>query len=429
MGKIKNKIKKFFKILGPGVITGAADDDPSGIATYTQAGAQFGLGQLWSLLLTLPLMTAIQEASARIGAVTGQGLASVIKKHYGKKIVYFMVFILLIANTVNIGTDLGAMAAATQLIIPAPFFIILLLFTIMILVLEIFTAYRTYQKILKWLALTLLAYPLTVIMLHASWSELLIATFKPQLEWSFMFFFVITGVLGTTISPYIFFWEASEEVENEKLSGRLRAGQLPRISDRFISALRWDNFIGMLFSQFTAWCIVVVAAVVLHQNGLTDVSTAAEAAKSLEPLVNTFPNAGFLAKLIFTCGIVGLGLLAVPVLSGSSAYALSETFNWREGLNLKLKRAHGFYGVITIATLVGLFINFIGLDPIKALVVTAVINGVVSIPLIFIITHIAGREDVMGKYRSGKLSKTLCWLTFLVMLAACVAMFTAMFLN
>jgi NRAMP (natural resistance-associated macrophage protein)-like metal ion transporter len=413
--------KKIFRIAGPGLITGAADDDPSGIATYTQTGAQFGYGQLWTAFAMLPFLVAIQEAAARIGAVNGMGLAAIIKKHYGKAVLYLAVFLIVVANTINIGADIGAMGAAARLLIPANFALLTLLFAAIILILEIFTSYRTYARILKWFALALLSYPLTVFLVHEPWRVLLRATFVPHLELSFAFLFIITGVLGTTISPYMFFWEASEEVEEERSRGLIRHGK-PSISGRFIRSLRIDTFAGMLSSEIATWCIIVVAATVLHAHGTTNIGSAADAARALEPLVSTFPHAGFLAKLIFATGIIGLGLLAVPVLSASAAYALSETLNWKSGLNLKLRRAHGFYGVITIATLIGLGINFIGIDPMKALVFTAVFNGIAAVPLIFLIARIAQREDIMGEYRSGLLSKIFVWATFLLMGAAAAAM-------
>jgi len=417
------KIKKFFTIFGPGIVTGAADDDPSGIATYTQTGAQFGYGQLWTAIAMLPLMISIQEACARIGAVTGRGLAAVIKENYSKKVLYAAVLLVVVANTINIGADIGAVAAAAQLIIPVNFVILTLGFTALILILEIFTSYKVYSRILKWLALTLLAYPITVFIISQPWQTILRATFMPHIELNFAFFFIITGVLGTTISPYMFFWQASEEVEEEKSKHLLTWFGKPMIGKNFIRNLRLDNFFGMVFSEFATWSIIVVAATVLNHNGLTDVATAADAAKALEPLVQTFPYAGFLAKLIFAVGIIGLGLLGIPVLSGSAAYALSEAFNMKEGLNLKLKKAHGFYGIITIATLIGLMINFIGINPIKALVFTAVFNGVAAVPLIFLIAKIARNKKIMGDYRSGWLSNSVVWITFFVMLASAIAMF------
>jgi NRAMP (natural resistance-associated macrophage protein)-like metal ion transporter len=416
-------IKKFFRIFGPGVITGAADDDPSGIATYSQTGAQFGYGQLWTALFMLPFQTAIQEACARIGAVTGKGIAAVIKEHYSTKVLYAVVLLLLTANIINIGADIGAMAEAAHLIIPVNFGILALLFTSIILLLEIFITYKKYARILMWLCLSLVAYPITVFIVTQPWVTLLKATFIPHLEFNFQFLFIITGVLGTTISPYLFFWQASQEVEEESARYLINRDGVPHISKQFMRNLRIDNFIGMLFSEVGTWSIIVVSATVLHAHGVKDIKTAADAAKALEPLVHTFSHAGYIAKLIFAIGVIGLGLLSVPVLAGSAAYALSETFNWKKGLSLKFKRAHGFYGVITIAILIGFGMNFIGIDPFKALIYAAVINGVVAVPLIFIICSIARSDGIMGHHKSGWLSNLLLWLTFIGMAAAGVAMF------
>ncbi len=420
---MKISLKRFFKKLGPGFITGASDNDPAGIATYTQAGAQFGYGQLWTALFIFPLMTAIQEASARIGAVTGKGLAWVIKEQYGKTVLYVSVMIVLIANTINIGADLGAMAAAARLIVPIPFAVLTLLFTAIILILEIMVSYKTYAKVLKWFALALLSYPLALFFVREPWGEIWKATFIPHIEFNFAFLFIIVGVLGTTISPYLFFWQASEEIEEEKVKHILRKDGHPNITWRFIQGLRFDNFIGMLFSQIGTWCIMIVGASVLNGNGITNVSTAADAAQALQPLVQTFPYAGLLAKSMFALGVIGLGFLAVPVLSGSASYAVSETLNWKEGLNLKLKRAHGFYGIITIATIVGLIINFIGINPMKALIYASVLNGIAAVPLIFIIGKIARDRRIMGEYRSKGLSHTLVWITFFVMAISALGMF------
>lgn len=409
-------------MLGPGLITGAADDDPSGIATYSQTGAQFGYGQLWTAVFMLPFQAGVQEACARIGAVTGKGIASVIRDNYGKKILYSFVILVFVANTINIGADIGAMAASASLIIPVNFVILTLLFTIIMLCLEIFTSYKVYSKILKWLCLSLFAYPVTLFIIRAPWEKIIMSTFVPHFEFSFQFLFIITGVLGTTISPYMFIWQASEEVEEERARDLIGWDKKPRIGRFFMRNLRLDNFIGMFVSELATWSIIVVTAAVLNSHGIINIATSADAAKALEPLVSTFPNAGFLAKLLFAVGVIGLGLLAVPVLAGSASYALSEAFSWKEGLSLKLKKAHGFYGVITIATLIGLLINFIGIDPIKALVYTAVINGVVAVPLILVISFVAKNEKIMGEYKSGWLSKSLVWMTFAGMGAAAVAM-------
>ena len=419
MVKKSMNIKKFFTKLGPGIITGAADDDPSGIATYSQTGAQFGYGMLWMALFMLPLQTAIQEACARIGAITGKGIAAVLKENYHKSILYFVVFLVLMANIINIGADIGAMVEATRLIFTINSVFLTFLFTTIILLLEIFISYKMYANILKWFCLFLIAYPITMLLITVPWSTVLKATFIPHIEFNFQFLFIVTGVLGTTISPYLFFWEASEEVEEEK--SRLLNGTF--ISDlQFIKNLRIDNFIGMLISEIVTWTIIVVTATVLNANGVTDIKTAASAAAALQPLVNTFPNSGLAAKVIFSTGIIGLGFLAIPVLAGSAAYAFGEACNWKVGLDLKFNQGHGFYGVIIVATVIGLLINFIGIDPIKALVYAAVINGVVAVPLIFIIACVASNNKIMGKYRSGILSRIFVWITFICMSIAATAM-------
>jgi Mn2+/Fe2+ NRAMP family transporter len=376
-------------------------------------------------MLVLPMLIAVQEACARIGAVTGKGIAAVVKERYSKKVLYGVLALIVVANTINLGADLGAMGAAAQLIMPLSFTVWVLFFTAAILILEVFTSYKTYAGILKWLCVTLFSYVITVFLVKEPWGTILRATFVPHIEFTSAFFFIITGVIGTTISPYMFFWEASEEVEEERSKGMIRKG-VPQLTRPFMRRLRIDNFLGMVSSQIAAWCVIVVGATVLHANGVTHIESAAQAAKALEPLVHSFPHAGFLAELIFAIGIIGLGFLAVPVFSGSASYALSEALEWKAGLNLKLKRAHGFYGVITIATLVGLMINFIGINPIQALVVTAVINGVVAVPLIFLIARIARNREIMGEYRSGMLSNVLVWATFVFMGAAAVAMFATL---
>jgi NRAMP (natural resistance-associated macrophage protein)-like metal ion transporter len=418
----KRKFWRFLTLLGPGLTTGAADDDPSGIATYSQTGAQFGYGQLWTALYMLPFMAAVQEACARIGLVTGKGIAAVVKEHYSKWVLYTVVSLVVIANTINIGADIGAMASAAELLVPVPFVVLTLIFTATILILEIFTNYKVYSRILKWLALALLAYPITAFIVHQPWGTVLKATVVPHVEFSFAFLFIITGVLGTTISPYMFFWEASQEVEDQKEKHPNHNGK-PVVTKNIIHRMRLDNNTGMIVSEITTWCILLVGATVLHQSGVKDIKTAADAAKALEPLVNSFPNSGFLAKLIFSIGIIGLGLLAVPVLSGSAAYAVSEAFDWDASLNLKLTRAHGFYGVITIATMIGLIINFVGIDPVKALVYAAVLNGVAAVPLLFLIIKISRNKLIMGENKSGLLSSSLLWFTFIAMGAAAVAMF------
>lgn len=413
---------KLFRALGPGFITGAADDDPSGIATYSQTGAQFGYGQLWTAVFLYPFMTAIQEACARIGAVTKKGISQVIRENYSKKILMAAVTLILVANTINIGADIGAMAAAARLIVPISFVVATLLFTVLMLVLEITIPYKRYARILKWLGAVLLVYIVVVFMVREPWGTILAATFLPHITMNFEFLFILVGVAGTTISPYMFFWQASEEVEEE-----IERGIADRpVTKKFIRAMRLDNAFGMFMSELVAWCIIVATATILNGKGVTDIKTAADAARALQPLVHTFPHAGFVAELIFAVGIIGLGLLAVPVLAGSAAYALAEAFSWHEGLYHKFREAHGFYGVITVATLIGLLINFVGIDPMKALVVTAVVNGVVAVPLIALIALISSNKKIMGEHRSGWLSKILLWLAFALMLIAAVGMFATL---
>jgi len=416
------RILKWIRILGPGIVTGAADDDPSGIATYSQTGAQFGFGMLWTAFFMLPMMLAVQEACARIGLVTGKGLGSVIKEHYSKTILIGSVVLVLIANIVNIGADLGAMASAANLLVPINPQILLILFSLIILLAEILFKYRIYARILKWLVCTLFAYPLTLFIIHAPWMTILKASFIPHFEFTFSFLFIITGVLGTTISPYLFFWQASQEVEEIHLKMEKQPEYRP-VHHSDIFKLRVDNSVGMIFSEIATWSILVVAATVLHQSGIKDIKTASDAAKALEPLVHTFPNAGFLAKLIFSIGILGLGFLAIPVLSGSAAYALCDAMGWKASLEYTYKKAPLFYLVILISTLVGLFLNFIGVNPVKALIYTAVLNGVAAVPLLLLITHISANESILKEFKGGFWSQLVLWITFLGMAAGAITMF------
>jgi NRAMP (natural resistance-associated macrophage protein)-like metal ion transporter len=420
----KKGFGRFLRILGPGVITGAADDDPSGIATYSQAGAQFGLQTPWTLLFSLPLMIAVQEACMRIGAVTGKGLAAIVRENYSKKILYPIVLLVVLANTFNIGSDIGAMAASMKLLAPSiPFSVLAVGFAVVILMLEILVSYRTYVRILKWLAVALFAYVITALLIHVPWGEALKATVMPQVHFNKDFLFMIVAIFGTTISPYLFFWQTSNVVEDEIAEHRLaQRGGIPRVSIKYLRRLRVDTFIGMIFSAVIAWFIIIVGAVVLNHAGITNIVSAADAAKALVPLVKGFPNAGYLAQVIFAVGVIGIGLMSVPVLAGSSSYAISETFNWREGLFRKFKQAREFYVIIIVGTLAGLLFNFVGLDPIKALVLTAVFNGIVAVPLIFLIARVSRRKDVMGEHRSGTLSQIGLWVTFAVMGAAAVAL-------
>lgn len=403
-------LRHLLGILGPGLITGAADDDPSGIATYSQTGTQFGYGQLWTAFWMLPLVTGVQEACGRIGNITGHGLASNIKNRYSRPTLWVLVTLLAVANTINIGADIGAIGAGAALIIHIPAAILMVAFTAVILVLEVAISYRRYVGYLKWLSASLLAYPITAFLVHEPWLTILRATFVPHLSWSASFFYVITAVIGTTISPYMFFWQTSEEVEENK--GRPR---------RSLRDLRTDNAIGMLISQAVSWFIIMVAATVLHGAGVTTINTAADAAKALLPLVHTFPHSGEIAQGLFAIGIVSLGLLAVPVLAGSTSYALSEARGKPEGLDLKPRQGPYFYGVIVASMVLGLCLNFTGVNPIRFLVFAAVFNGVAAVPLIWIVGRIAADRRVMGEAASGWLSRTVLAVTFLGMGGSAVA--------
>jgi Mn2+/Fe2+ NRAMP family transporter len=420
---------RFFRILGPGIITGAADDDPSGIATYSQTGAQFGFGQLWTALYQIPLLLAVQEACARTGAVTGKGLAGVIHEHYTRKILVGVVLLVAVANTINIGADIGAVAAAGQLVVNVPFWTLAVGTALLLMVSEVVISYKTYARVLKWLALALLSYPATAFIVKQPWKEILYATVVPHIELTFAFFFIITGVFGTSISPYMFFWQASEEVEEEKAI-RMPMGKdgFPKLPRRFIRDMRIDTLVGMVSAELAQWFIIITTATVLFKHGTTTINTAADAAKALEPLVQSFPNSGQIAKDLFAFGVVGLGLLAIPVLAGSTAYALAEAFGWKQGLSKKFKQARAFYAVIVVSMALGLLLNFIGIDPMKALVFTAVFNGMAAVPLLFLIAKINGSPQILGNHRGGVLSRTFVWITFGVMgLSAVALLYTLVF--
>ena len=410
------KKSRLLKTLGPGLITGAADDDPSGIATHAQAGAAFGYTQLWALTVCLPLMIAVQEASARIGLATGHGLAKAATARYSKKVVYFMVILIVIANTINIGADIAAVGAALQLLIPLPLILLSTVFTFIVLFLEIFVGYHAYARFLKILSLAVLSYAVTAFLVSEPWREIFIATFVPQIQFNTQYLYVIVAIFGTTISPYMFFWQAAEEVEELEYATKKHTAL------RTLKELRIDTVIGMLFSIVGSWFILVTTATVLHNNGVTNINTAADAAKALEPLVQTFPNAGVIAKVIFAIGVIGMGLLGIPVLAGSASYAVSETFGFNSGLDKKAWEAKSFYGIIVISTLIGFSMTLIGIDPIKALIFAAVINGLVAVPLILIIYGISSNEEIMGQYVGGKLSSRMLLVTFFVMFICALAL-------
>jgi NRAMP (natural resistance-associated macrophage protein)-like metal ion transporter len=405
------KLPRILRILGPGFITGASDDDPSGIATYAQTGALFGLSQLWTAAFTFPLMTTVQEMCGRIGLITGHGIAGVMKRHYSKSMLYTAVMLLVFANTINIGANLGAMAAAAALLIKIPFVFLLIVMTVIILVLEVFITYKIYARFLKYLCLSLFAYVATAFVVKVDWIAALRATLIPHISFSRDYLMNVVAVFGTTISPYLFFWQANEEVEEEISQQKLRCfGKgIPKITSKDISRLRLDTAIGMLFSNITMWFIILTAGTVLHANGFVQIASAAQAAEALRPLAGDF------AFTLFAAGIIGTGFLAVPILSGSASYAISESFNWNAGLYLKLRKAHGFYGVITIATLVGLLINFLGLNPIQALYYTAILNGLIAPPLLVMILLIANDKVVMRGRVNGVAQNILGVATIIIM--------------
>ena len=411
----------WLRVLGPGLVTGAADDDPSGIATYSQAGAAFGYGQLWTLTLCLPLMMAVQEASARIGLVTGQGLAQVTALRYSRKVLFAVVMLVVVANTINIAADIAAVGASLQLLIPLPISLLCVLFTVVVVLLEVFVGYHQYARFLKLLALALLSYVATALLVYEPWLEILRATFIPQIQFTTAYLYVIVGILGTTISPYMFFWQAAEEVEEREYADRMHEAR------RTIAELRTDNALGMGISQAGSWFMMVTTATVLHAHGVTNIATTADAARALEPLVQTFPHAGTWAKLIFAFGVVGMGLLGIPVLAGSASYAVSEALGWREGLEKKPAEAKGFYAVIVASIAIGLAITLLGIDPMRSLIFAAVLNGIVAVPLVFLIGHIARNRDIMGHLASGRLSRFMLAATFVVMAACAVALFASFF--
>lgn len=420
---VGHKLSRGFKQLGPGLVTGAADDDPSGIATYTQAGAAYGYQMLWMTLFMLPMMIVIQEISGRIGLVTGRGLSRVIAEHYSRWLMYFAVLCLVFANVVNIGADIGGMAAAAQLFVDLPFAWLTMFFTIGMVLIQIFMPYKRYSKILKYLSFSLLAYIVTAFVVTQPWGDILHYILIPHFELSAPFILMLVAMLGTTISPYLFFWEPSQEVEEEIEHRRVGVnGGIPKINEKQIRSFRRDNLFGMMFSNATAFFIIITAAATLHTKGITDIPNAAAAADALQPLVHSFPYSGQIARALFAMGIIGTGLLAVPVLAGSSAYAISEVLGIKEGLFRKYKTARGFYLAIIVTTLLGLMINFVHIDPMKALVLAAVVNGVLAVPLIFIIVRIGSNRKIMGKYTSNRLTTLIGWITFAAMFAASLAM-------
>ena len=412
---------KLLKVLGPGLITGASDDDPSGIATYSQVGAQFGYGLSWVMLFSWPLMCAIQEISARIGRVTGRGIAGNLKRHYPAGVVHSIVLLLVIANVINLGADLGAMGASLKLLIDGPVLLYVAAFGLVTVLLEIFSRYSRYVSVLKWLTLSLFAYVAVAVVVHIPWATVGHNLVVPNITWSASYLTAVVALLGTTISPYLFFWQAEEEVEEVK--ERPQAKPLERASDQApaeFKRIRIDTYVGMALSNAVALFIILTTAATLNAHGITDIRTSAEAAQALEPVAGKF------AFFVFAVGIIGTGMLALPVLAGSSAYAIGETFGWHVGLGRKPRRAKAFYACIAVATLLGVLLNFSSIDPIRALFWSAVINGVVAVPVMVLMMLISVNQAVMGEFRLPVGLRIVGWAATGVMAAAAVGLFATL---
>jgi NRAMP (natural resistance-associated macrophage protein)-like metal ion transporter len=420
---LPGKIKVYLKSLGPGLITGASDDDPSGIGTYSQTGAQFGYGQLWLALFSFPLMAAVQEICARIALQSGVGLAENIRKYYPKPILYLCVLLLMAANTINIGADLGAMAASAQLLLNLPFLLWLVLMTVVVLALEIFVSYKQYARFLQFLTFSLFAYVVVGLVVQQDWGQALKNTVVPTIQFNRDFLLNIVAILGTTISPYLFFWQAAHEVEEQIDEGKRTPAQRKGATKVEIKWMRADVITGMLISNVVMWFIIVTTAATLYQHGVHDIDSAPKAAEALKPV------AGNLAYLLFAAGIIGTGALAVPILAGSAAYAVAETFKLREGLYLKLRQATGFYAVIAIATVVGAGINLLGINPIQALYYSAVLNGLIAPPLLIMIMLVANNQKIMQDKTNGPISNALGWLTTLAMGVGAAALLASMVIH
>jgi NRAMP (natural resistance-associated macrophage protein)-like metal ion transporter len=414
------KTRQYWNVLGPGLTTGASDDDPSGIATYSQAGAQYGFQLLWMSPFTFPLMATVQEMCARIGIVTGRGLAGNIRLHFSKKILYLCTVSLFAANAFNIGADLGAMAKGVQLLRPGASFSLLVIgFAILSVVLQIYLPYARYAHYLKWLALVLLAYIASAIMAHIDWATVLHQAFNPSITWSKEQLLLICAILGTTISPYLFFWQTSQEVENQIMDGKTSVASRQGANKHQIRAMRIDVWSGMLLSNLVMFFIIAACGALLFTNGITHITSASQAAEALRPF------AGNATYWLFAAGIIGTGLLAIPVLAGSSSYATAESFKWREGLYRKFKQAHAFYGILLLSVLVGLAINFLGIDPIKALIYSAVLNGIVAPLVLALIVIISSNGRVMGKWTNKKSTTWVGWgVTSLMALAGAAAIYS-----
>jgi NRAMP (natural resistance-associated macrophage protein)-like metal ion transporter len=412
--RIHHRGRSLIKALGPGLITGVADDDPSGIATYSQAGAQFGPGMLWTALLTLPLMVGIQMVSARIGCATGQGVAANLRRHYPKPLVLAVVGLLLIANVINLGADLGAMAAALQLVADGNYHFYVLGFALLSLLLQVFIPFPRYAPVLKVMTLSLLSYVAVVFVVDVPWGQVVQHALELQLSWNRDYVATLVAVLGTTISPYLFFWQASQEAEEQRAVHAPRAAR--ETAAAHLRRIKLDTWFGMAFSNLVALFIILTAAVTLHAHGVTDVQTTEQAAQALRPI------AGEWAFELFALGIVGTGLLAVPVLAGSAAYAVAETLGWPTGLGLELWTGRGFYAILAAAMLVGVALDFNDVDPIRELFWSAVINGVIAVPIMVVMMLLAQRPEVMGPFQLSRRLRALGWLSTAVMAVATLAM-------
>jgi NRAMP (natural resistance-associated macrophage protein)-like metal ion transporter len=410
-------LRTFVKSLGPGLITGASDDDPSGIGTYSQAGAQLGYGIGWTMLLTFPLMAAIQEISARVGRVTGHGISGNVCRHYPGWVLYVVVTLLFVANTINIAADLGAMADATKLLVGGHAIIYVVLYGVVSVAAQIFLDYKRYVAVLKWLTLSLFAYVAAIAFAQVSWKEAIAGALLPQVSWSGAYFTTIVAILGTTISPYLFFWQASQEAEDQRIDVTKR----PLIEKHYgarreFSRIRADTITGMAFSNLIALSIIVTAAATLHAAGKTDIQTSAQAAQALRPIAGAF------AEWIFALGIVGTGLLAIPVLAGATAYAVGEGRRWPVGLARRPKEAAAFYAVLALSGAIGIALNFTPINPISALYWSAVINGVLAAPVMVLLMLMARHRNVMGSFVIGGPLYWLGWLSTAAMAVSVVAM-------
>lgn len=414
---ILKRIHNFFKKIGPGFVTGAADDDPSGIATYSIAGAQFGYKLAWLALFLWPAMVAIQEMCGRIGMVSGKGLAGVIKKYHSKRLLFMAVSLLAIANIINIGADLGIIAASLQMIFGLNIFLWMIGVGALIVSMEIFIPYKRYARILKWLGLSLAVYVITAFMVKQDWKAIAWNTLIPQIRLDLNYIITMIGFLGTTISPYLFFWQASGEIEEEIADGRVKDFNCkPEVKHLEIKEMGADTKIGMLFSNVMTFFIILTTAATLHANGIVNIETPQQAALALKPL------AGNLAYVLFAFGIIGIGWQSIPVLAGSVGYALSEAFGLKEGLSKKFRKAKIFYIIIALATLIGLVMNFLHINIMKALYYAAVINGIAAVPLIAIIIKLGDDERIVGRFKNKKKNRTIAWITFGFMLISVLLM-------